>query len=98
MKMEVLLDVDGYTFQAKGKAIIEKGWRAIGGGDDEKKGEEVSLPDLNKGDILPPGRYEIEEKVTTPPARFTEGTLLAAMTHIWKYVSPDNPNREKLKE
>lgn len=98
MKMEVLLDVGGYTFQAKGKAIIEKGWRAIGGGDDEKKGEEVSLPDLNKGDILPPGRYEIEEKVTTPPARFTEGTLLAAMTHIWKYVSPDNPNREKLKE
>ena len=42
--------------------------------------------------------YIIDTKKTTPPKRFTEGSLLAAMTNIWRFVSPDNPNKEKLKE
>lgn len=98
VKMEVLMEVGGHSFRAKGKMITEKGWRAMNDSVEEKKEEDIMLPDLHSGDRLMPGRYEIEQKVTTPPARFTEGTLLAAMTHIWKYVSPDNPNREKLKE
>ena len=53
---------------------------------------------LSVGDEFPIPIYIIETKKTTPPKRFTEGSLLAAMTNIWRFVSPDNPNREKLKE
>lgn len=63
--------------------------------DDE---DNAVLPNLAIGDVLEKAGYEIKKKKTTPPKRFTEGTLLAAMTNIWRYVSPDNPNREKLKE
>ena len=53
---------------------------------------------LSVGDEIPIPIYIIETKKTTPPKRFTEGSLLAAMTNIWRFVSPDNPNRDKLKE
>ena len=66
------------------------------------EGKETSdiniLPELKVGDKIDKGDYLIQEKKTTPPKRFTEGTLLAAMANIYKYVDAKNPNREKLKE
>ena len=35
---------------------------------------------------------------TKKPKPFTEGTLLYAMTNIWKFMDPSNPNIDKLKE
>ena len=96
-KMEVLLSVGEYTFKASGKTVTDKGWRAVLSGE-EKDSKDVVLPEMKVNERLQAVRYEIEDKMTTPPVRFTEGTLLAAMTNIWKFVSPDNPNREKLKE
>lgn len=58
----------------------------------------ISLPPISVGDILMPPTYAIDTKQTQPPKRFTEGTLLAAMTNIWRFVSPNNPNRERLKD
>ena len=89
----------GMVFAGQGKAITEKGWRTIVvQSDGEKTEEQKALPSIEKGQQLQGVAYTIEEKVTTPPKRFTEGTLLAAMTNIWRFVSPDNPNRDRLKE
>ena len=41
---------------------------------------------------------EIHAGTTKPPKRFTEGTLLKAMSTVWKYIDPKSPNRDKLKE
>ena len=91
------LTAKGYVFAGSGKTIVSPGWRSISKSDD-KDDEVKEVPTLAKGDIIPIPIYIIDTKKTTPPKRFTEGSLLAAMTNIWRFVSPDNPNKEKLKE
>lgn len=69
----VQIDVDGETFNAKGSAIKDPGWMAVG---DASK--EEFLPLMDVGDELK-GSYELQEKKTEPPKRYSDKTLLAAM-------------------
>jgi len=78
--------------------MAQPGWRSLVLSDDKEEGTDKAIPSLEVGDIFSLPIYIIDSKKTTPPKRFTEGTLLAAMTNIWRFVSPDNPNRERLKE
>ena len=67
--------------------------------DETAEEENRTLPDLVKGENLGrPDKVDLLEKETKPPKRFTEGTLLAAMANIYRFMDPKNPNREKLKE
>lgn len=86
----------GHNFSGSGKVVHSMGWREVLSNGEEE--EVSSVPLLQVGEVLPSLGCAIKEKKTTPPKRFTEGTLLAAMTNIWRFVSPNNPNREKLKE
>ena len=100
-RMSFEITVAGELFRGSGKAVRKEGWRAFykpqpKEGAEEEQGQDV-LPDIREGDLVT-GEYTIEEKETKPPQRFTEGSLLAAMTNIWRFVDPKNPNREKLKE
>lgn len=98
--MQFEITVAGELFKGSGKSILKEGFREFMRRDakeDKKDEEQAELPDIREGDSVA-GEYKIEEKVTKPPSRFTEGTLLAAMTNIWRFVDPKNPNREKLKE
>lgn len=93
-----VLDSEGYQFEGSGKSIVVPGWRSVYIADEEEEEGSKMIPSLSIGDIIEGGRFTISEKSTTPPKRFTEGTLLAAMTNIWRFVSKDNPNRDRLKE
>ena len=53
----------------------------------EKNSEQQTLPSLKQGDILHCQQGELLSKNTSPPAAFTDATLLAAMTNIARYVS-----------
>ena len=91
------IESQGHVFAGSGKAVVSPGWRSVV--KSEAKDDEVKeVPNLVVGDVFQIPIYIIETKKTKPPKRFTEGSLLAAMTNIWRFVSPDNPNREKLKE
>ena len=69
------------------------------GENDDREEENLSLPNLIQGEKLgKPDAVDLLEKETKPPRRFTEGTLLAAMANIYRFMDPKNPNREKLKE
>ena len=100
------VESEGYVFTGSGKKVTHPGWKiavnkcdeSVPDADSASNAESSYLPNLVSGDILMPPQYETESKQTTPPKRFTEGPLLAAMTNIWRFVSPDNPNRELLKE
>ncbi len=100
-RMEFEITVAGELFRGSGKAILKQGFRefykAQQKEDAQGEPEQAELPDIREGDTVT-GEYNIEEKETKPPQRFTEGSLLAAMTNIWRFVDPKNPNREKLKE
>lgn len=97
----VTLQVDNETLKGSGKEIVKFGFMEVAGFDDIKNDEdEVSkMPALTNGENIGVAQsYKVDEKETTPPKRFTDGSLIAAMTNIYKYLPADSPYRDKLKE
>lgn len=94
-------DVD---FKASGKTILKEGWRYIYNKvvtDEEEKepsaeGENATLPKFTIGES---GTHypDLTQKMTTPPKRFTEATLLQVMETAGKLVD-DETLREAMKE
>lgn len=75
----------GEDFSAKGKTILDCGWKAIEAAfrpaDTKKKDSETQteLPALQEGEQLPIADVRIKEGKSSPPRYFTEDTLLQAM-------------------
>lgn len=98
--------VEKVGFTAKGKVIVDPGWRALYPSKPQKSDEsdnkpeeedddERALPEFNVGENGP-HKPSLTQKTTQPPALFTEGTLLRAMETAGKNVE-DEELREALK-
>lgn len=92
--IEVKLDNDT-LWTAKGRVVISPGWKVCAKSDKKEKDEQ--LPKVAKGDAVNSIKTEIERKQTKPPSRFTEGTLIEAMSGIHVFVK-DKDARARLKE
>lgn len=86
-----------HRFKTSGKVEIKAGWRVVLGKEKESDGDTQSLPVLGEGVSIQCDSAKLQEKKTTPPKPFTEGTLLAAMCNIAKEVT-DPALKAKLKE
>ena len=81
----VTLTCEGYEFKAKGKTVMQDGWKAIEHRfketlkSKEKDEPERSLPSLNEKDILSSVDASVTEHYTSPPKPYTEDSLLSAM-------------------
>ena len=93
-----IIECEGETFSARGKVIIKEGWKAAvtESTADKKDDDAKQLPVLHEGDAVSLTLASIVEKNTVPPVRFTQSTLIAALTNAHKYVK--NPElRETVK-
>lgn len=92
------IECEGETFIAHGKVILNNGWKDVDAESSEDNEEDKKqLPALHEGDTVTVTIANIIEKNTTPPARFTQSTLIAALTNAHKFVK--NPDlRETVKE
>ena len=98
-KVTFTIQVNHSVFKGTGVKVLSPGFTAVYKEDKKKDDDEnAALPSLAKGDAVKAEEFKIASKKTTPPKRFTEGTLLKAMSTVWKYIDPKNPNRDKLKE
>lgn len=81
---------NGVRFSAKGKIMKTQGWRAVyqGKSDHEENEDEIeqTLPNIQKGQQWLIKEVRTQTLKTTPPARYSEATLLAAMEHPEKFV------------
>ncbi|WP_295760123.1 DNA topoisomerase, partial [uncultured Oscillibacter sp.] len=82
------LECGGAVFSAKGKTEIAAGWTALEQAfhatlKQKPKQAEPSppLPALTEGQKLTAEGASVKEGATSPPAHFTEDTLLSAMEH-----------------
>jgi DNA topoisomerase III len=99
----VITVVEEERFRTRGKVTLEAGWRAVYGvepdqerqSEDETEGGEI--PVLQQGQTVRCIAAEIEEKMTRPPPRYTEATLLSAMETAGKLID-DEELREAMKE
>ena len=98
-KTTVLAKAGEMDFKVTGREVLKPGWRVVfetSEENDEASEESKSLPAFVKGES---GAHEpvLKEKTTTPPAYYTEATLLRAMETAGKTVENDEL-REAMKE
>lgn len=85
----VTLDCGGTAFTAMGKRVLEPGWKAYLGQNDDKP-----LPELTEGQVLAFNSASIAEGKTKAPAAYSEDTLLHAMETAGAKDMPDDAERK----
>jgi DNA topoisomerase-3 len=103
---KIKIDVSGERLRASGRQTLSDGWRAVfatpqdATSTEQDPGAETegessqSLPLLREGETVMCGDVAVAEKQTTPPKRFTDATLIQAMTGIARFV--DDPKVKQL--
>ena len=92
LETEARLDCGGNAFAAKGKTVIQPGWKAYADAELTDK----PLPELSEGQLLSVSSCAVKEGRTTPPKHFTEDTLLSAMETAGKEDMPEDAERRGL--
>ena len=100
-----ILDCQGYTFTAKGKTILQSGWKEVErihrmsirqSETEHKENEAVALPVLQEGQTFEAVSASLREGKTSPPKHYTEDTLLSAMENAGAEDMPDDAERKGL--
>ena len=92
LETEARLDCGGNAFAAKGKTVVQPGWKAYADAELTDK----PLPELSEGQLLSVSSCAVKEGKTTPPKHFTEDTLLSAMETAGKEDMPEDAERKGL--
>ena len=101
-EVTVTLDCEGHDFTAKGSTVRQMGYRVFEEtfrgslGSRERKEKEYPIPPLEIGQMVGPVVATIREGQTTPPKRYTEDTLLAAMETAGAKDAPEAAERKGL--
>lgn len=82
LETEVIVSCAGQEFKAKGKTVLEDGWKAVEtaykGSLKAKEKEERVLPPVKEGRVFHPVAA-ISEHFTSPPKAYSEDSLLSSM-------------------
>lgn len=102
MEMSVTLECAGRGFSAKGRTVVNPGWRALMEAYHSDKSENESadavtaLPSLGEGQTFTGGHAAVKEGKTTPPKHYTEDTLLSAIEAAGAKEMPEDAERRGL--
>ena len=88
----VTVECGGRVFTAKGKTVLNAGWKSYAAGEQKEK----ALPPMTEGQSIDSFAVSLEEGKTKPPARYTEDTLLSAMETAGAKEMPDDAERKGL--
>ena len=84
----VLCELNDEHFYAKGKIVKNNGWKNVFNMQDDEdiEDEDQTMPEISAGDTFKVLETKLTEGHTTPPARYTEASILYAMEHAGKFV------------
>ena len=100
-----MLDCQGYTFTAKGKTILQSGWKEVErihrmsirqSETEHRENEDSALPVLKEGQTFETVSASLREGKTSPPKHYTEDTLLSAMETAGAEDMPEDAERKGL--
>ena len=91
----------GERFTAKGKSVIDAGWKGVAKISEKKKDDpdDTALGDISsihEGDEIKITQAGVKAGKTTPPKYYTEDTLLSAMEKAGSDETPDEAERKGL--
>jgi len=109
---KAVLDIEGDAFEATGRVVLDKGYKAVEQhlknclilevskknktAEKDPADQENVLPPLAEGDTFAVQAITVEEKKTQPPKSYTEDSLLGAMETAGKNIA-DEELREAMK-
>lgn len=100
-----ILDCHGYTFTAKGKTILQSGWKEVEriyrmsirqSETERRENEDAALPVLKEGQTFETVSASLRGGKTSPPKHYTEDTLLSAMETAGAEDMPEDAERKGL--
>ena len=100
-----MLDCQGHTFTAKGKTILQSGWKEVErihrmsirqSETEHRENEDAALPVLKEGQTFETVSASLREGKTSPPKHYTEDTLLSAMETAGAEDMPEDAERKGL--
>ena len=100
-----VLDCRGHSFTAKGKAVLQTGWKEVErlhrmglkqSKTEEKESEDAALPPLQESQTFEKVSAGVREGKTSPPKHYTEDSLLAAMETAGAGDMPEDAERKGL--
>ena len=100
-----VLDCGGHSFTAKGKTVLQAGWKEVErlyrmglkqSKTEEKENEDAALPSLQEGQTFEKVSAGVREGKTAPPKHYTEDSLLAAMETAGAEDMPEDAERKGL--
>ena len=99
--LETVIDADcnGYQFKAKGKQVIDAGWKAIAPtkkSDKDEDNTQVISKGITAGEKRKIESCECKEGKTSSPKSYTEDSLLAAMEKAGADEIPEEAERKGL--
>ncbi|NYF23417.1 DNA topoisomerase III [Sporosarcina sp. JAI121] len=83
------LAVGGELFKAKGRTVTDEGWKKVYS-TEEEEADTDTLPSFTKGEEVKIQAIVMTNGQTKPPARFNEGTLLAAMENPSQFMQGES--------
>ncbi|MSW50808.1 MAG: DNA topoisomerase III, partial [Actinobacteria bacterium] len=91
-----------HVFRTRGRVLLVPGWRGVygeleEGSENEDEGANQTLPKLEKGEDAQVTKVSSDEKVTKPPRRYSDASLLGAMETAGQLVDDDEA-REAMKD
>ena len=100
-----ILDCQGHTFTAKGKTILQSGWKEVErihrmsirqSETEHRENEDAALPVLQEEQTFETVSASLREGKTSPPKHYTEDTLLSAMETAGAEDMPKDAERKGL--
>ena len=100
-----ILDCQGHTFTAKGKTILQSGWKEVErihrmsirqSETERRENEDAALPVLKEGQTFETVSASLREGKTSPPKHYTEDTLLQSMETAGADEMPEDAERKGL--
>ena len=94
---KIAVNLADTRWEVTGRRVVDAGWTAFSKDEDDDRQEEESLPLVEQGDAVTCRTVESVKKKTSPPSRFSEGTLIEAMANVHRFVG-DADARATLRE
>ena len=100
-----VLDCRGNSFTAKGKTVLQAGWKEVErlyrmglkqSKPEDDESTDASLPMLQEGQVFETVSASVREGRTSPPKHYTEDSLLAAMETAGAGDMPEDTERKGL--
>lgn len=82
-KTVLIADIDGHSFKSNGRTLISKGYTELL----TTSVSDVEIPKHDAGDTLGVDSFDISEKTSTCPKRFTDAALIAACESPARYLN-----------